>query len=105
MAHPIAAILVPLGFVQRLLGVGVDDPRFTDARDAYVDVFGPLAPGEDLEATLELACRVAKIARVLTWDRAVRAARDEGQAVDETWRSAPMETLASLLDDSYLGGA
>jgi Phosphotransferase enzyme family len=105
VAHPFAAMLVPLGFVQSLLGVGVDDPRFTDARDAYLDVFGPVAPGEDLEATLELACRVAKIARVLTWDRAVRAARDEGQEVDETWRSAPMETLASLLDDSYLGGA
>jgi hypothetical protein len=105
VAHPFAAMLVPLGFVQRLLGVEVDDPRFADARDAYLDVFGPLARGEDLAATLDLACRVAKIARVLTWDRAVRAARDEGQEVDENWTSAPMETLASLLDDSYLGGA
>jgi hypothetical protein len=35
----------------------------------------------------------------------VRAARDEGQEVDENWTTAPMETLASLLDDSYLGGA
>ena len=105
VAHPFAAMLVPLGFVQRLLGVGLDDPRFADARDAYLDVFRPVAPGEDLVATLELACCVAKIARVLTWDRAVRAARDEGQEVEESWRSAPMETLASLLDDSYLGGA
>jgi hypothetical protein len=105
VAHPFAAMLVPLGFVQRLLGVGVDDPRFADARDAYLDVFGPIATGEDLVATLELACRVAKVARALTWDRAVRAARDEGQDVDESWTSAPMETLASLLADSYLGGA
>jgi Phosphotransferase enzyme family len=105
VAHPFAAMLVPLGFVQRVLGVEVDDPRFVDARDAYLDVFSPVAPGEDLEATLDVACRVAKIARVLTWDRAVRAARDEGQEVDEAWRNAPMETLASLLDDSYLGGA
>ena len=105
VAHPFAAMLVPLGFVQRVLGVEVDDPRFVDARDAYLDVFSPVAPGEDLEATLDVACRVAKIARVLTWDRAVRAARDEGQQVDEAWRNAPMETLASLLDDSYLGGA
>ncbi len=105
VAHPFAAMLVPLGFVQRLLEVGVDDPRFADARDAYLGVFSPVAPGEDLGATLELACRVAKIARVLTWDRAVRAARDEGQEVDEAWTSAPMETLASLLDGSYLGGA
>jgi hypothetical protein len=105
VAHPFAAMLVPLGFVQRVLGVEVDDPRFVGARDAYLDVFSPVAPGEDLEATLDVACRVAKIARALTWDRAVRAARDEGQEVDEAWRNAPLETLASLLDDSYLGGA
>jgi hypothetical protein len=105
VAHPFAAMLVPLGFVQRLLGVEVDDPRFADARDAYLDVFSPVAPGEDLETTLDLACRVAKIARVLTWDRALRAARDEGLEVDENWTGGPMETLASLLDDSYLGGA
>jgi hypothetical protein len=105
VAHPFAAMLVPLGFVQRLLGAELDDPRFLDARDAYLDVFSPVAPGEDLAATLDVACRVAKIARVLTWDRAVRAARDEGQQVDENWTRAPMETLATLLDDSYLGGA
>jgi hypothetical protein len=57
------------------------------------------------QTTLDLACRVAKIARVLTWDRALRAARDEGQEVDENWTGGPMETLASLLDDSYLGDA
>jgi Phosphotransferase enzyme family len=105
VAHPFAAMLVPLGFVPRLLGVGLDDPRFAAARDAYLEVFRPIAPDEDLVVTLELACRVAKIARVLTWDRAVRAARDEGEEVEETWATAPMETLASLLDDSYLGGA
>jgi len=105
VAHPFAAMLVPLGFVQRILGVEIDDPRFADARDAYLDVFSPVAPGEDLLATLDVACRVAKIARVLTWDRAVRAAWDEGQEVDENWARAPMETLATLLDDSYLGGA
>jgi Ser/Thr protein kinase RdoA (MazF antagonist) len=105
VAYPFAAMLVPLGFVQRLLGAGLDDARFADARDAYLDVFRAIAPTEDLVATLELACRVAKIARVLTWDRAVRAARDEGQEVDKGWTIAPMETLASLLDDSYLGGA
>jgi hypothetical protein len=105
VAHPFAAMLVPLGFVQRLLGVEVDDPRFAAARDAYLDVFSAAAPGEDLVATLDVACRVAKIARVLTWDRAVRAAWDEGQEVDENWTRAPMETLATLLDDSYLGGA
>jgi hypothetical protein len=35
----------------------------------------------------------------------VRAAWNEGQEVAENWTRAPMETLATLLDDSYLGGA
>jgi hypothetical protein len=65
----------------------------------------PWHPASTTAAMLDVACRVAKIARVLTWDRGVRAARDEGQEVDEIWTRAPMETLASLLDDSYLGGA
>ncbi len=56
-------------------------------------------------ATLEVACRVAKVARVLTWTRAIEAARQEGEDLDDQWTRAPIETLASLLDDSYLGGA
>ncbi|MGH9035273.1 MAG: aminoglycoside phosphotransferase family protein [Acidimicrobiia bacterium] len=105
VAHPFAALLVPLGFVQRLLGAGLDDPRFLRARDAYLAVFEPVAPHEDLVATLELACRVAKIARVLTWERALRAAREQDEDIDADWARAPLETLASLLLDSYLGGA
>lgn len=105
VAHSFAAMLVPLGFVCRLLGVGVDDPRFARARDAYLDVFSAHTGDEDPVATLALACRVAKVARALTWDRALRAARDQGEEVDDTWSRAPLESLGSLLDDSYLGGA
>ena len=98
-------MLVPLGFVQRQLSADLDDPRFQRARDAYLDTFTAVAPGEDLAATLEVACRVAKVARVLTWDRAIQTAREQGEELDQNWAAAPMETLASLLDDSYLGGA
>jgi hypothetical protein len=105
VAHPFAAMLVPLGYLRRQLDVGLDDPRFLRPRDAYLDVFGGLAPHEELAATLELACRVAKVARVLTWDRALRAARDQGEEIDDSWARAPLETLASLLDESYVGGA
>jgi hypothetical protein len=102
VAHSFAALLVPLGMVREVVG-GVDHPTFRRVRHAYLDVFAGVAPGEDLVATLELACDVAKIARALTWERAVRAARDEGQDVDAEWASAPFETLRTLLDDSYLG--
>lgn len=105
VAHPFAAMLVPLGFVRRGLDASVDDPRFLRARDAYLGVFTDIAPREELADTLELACQVAKVARALTWDRALKAARDQGETVPDDWAAAPAETLASLVDESYLGGA
>ena len=41
--------------------------------------------------------RVATIARVLTWERALRSAWEQGEALDERWTAAPAETLATLL--------
>ncbi|MQA81473.1 MAG: phosphotransferase [Streptosporangiales bacterium] len=105
VAHPFAAMLVPLGFVQRLLDVNLDDPGFLSARDTYLQGFAHSAGDEDLAATLELACRVAKVARALTWNRALQAARDDGDEIDDGWVTAPLESVASLLDESYLGGA
>jgi hypothetical protein len=99
VAHPFAAMLVPLGFVQGELG---DDLAFARARDRYLGEFADLAPPGDLVETLETACRVAKIARVLTWERALRASREQGEPLDPRWESAPRETLATLLNDSYL---
>jgi hypothetical protein len=103
VAHSFAAMLVPLGFVATLLGTGADDPRVLAARDAYLAVFSGAA-GDDLVPTLELACRVAKIARTLTWDRAVRAAHEQGEELEDRWRLAPWETLSTLGADDHLGG-
>ena len=105
VAHPFAAMLVPLGFVQRGLGATLDDPRFLHARDAYLDVFADLAPREELAETLALACRVGKIARTLIWHRALQTAREQGEELAPEFAAAPLETLASLLDESYLGGS
>ena len=49
----------------------------------------------ELVETLELACRVGRIARALVGQRAIRAFGAE--PVDEQWRSAPGEWLRSLL--------
>jgi len=102
VAHPFAATLVPLGVLRHRLQAGVDDPRFARARDAYLDVFADRAPRAELIATLQLACRVAKIARVLTWERALRAAEEDGGTLEERWATAPAETLGSLLSDGYV---
>jgi hypothetical protein len=100
VAHPFAAMLVPLGFVERDGGPEL----LALARDAYLAVFTDVAPHEELVETLELACRVAKVARALIWDRALRSAREQGEDIDPYFASAPVETLASIVDDSYLGG-
>jgi hypothetical protein len=73
-------------------------------RDAYLEVFEDLAPREELVEWVVLAGHVGKIARVLTWERALQAAREQGEKPDDTWASAPGETLASLLEESYVAG-
>jgi hypothetical protein len=70
-------------------------------RDGYLEVFSDLGPHRELVVTLELACRVGKVARALTWQRAIGALGwDE---VDDDWARGPIESMDSLLDASYLG--
>ena len=80
VAHPFATLLVP--------GMLDADPG------AYLDGFGDR---HALREEAELARRVATIARVLTWERALRSAWEQGEALDERWTAAPAETLATLL--------
>jgi len=103
IAHPFAAMLVPLTWTQRRLAASLHAPELTQIRDAYLHMFSDLAPHTQLVATLELACRVAKVARALTWTRAI-AQSDPGQ-LDEHYANAPLACLRSLLDSSYVGGA
>jgi hypothetical protein len=104
VAHPFASMLVALGYMQgHALKVSAGDRQIRRLRDSYLDVFSDLARRAELVETLELACRVGKIARALTWNRALRTLGGEGE--EEEWARAPLETLASLLDDAYLGGA
>ena len=70
-------------------------------RDAYLEVFADLGSHAELVDTLELACRVGKVARALTWHRAISALG--WNDVDDDWARGPVESMASLLDASYLG--
>lgn len=104
VAHPFASMLVGLGAVQaHVLKVPVGDPKVLRLRDAYLEAFTDIAPRAELVETLELACRVAKIARTLTWDRAVRALGPK-QVCDD-WACAPLEIMASFLDSCRVGAA
>jgi hypothetical protein len=104
VAHPFAAMRLPLYFTQRAVEAGLDDPRLLRVRDAYLDVFADLAPRDELIESVVLAGHVGKIARALTWERALRAAREQGEELDDYWANAPLEALASLRDDSYIAG-
>lgn len=102
VAHPFAAVFTALGVVRHDLGTHGRDPRVLAVRDAYLGVFADVAPHAELVATLELACRVAKVARALTWERAMRAVRESGEPVDEDWATAPLFYLSAVLQASYL---
>lgn len=103
VAHPLSSMLVALGFMQHhVLGAPIDDARLLRLRNAYLEAFSDLAPHAELVETMELACRVGKIARSLVWHRAV-GAFPTGEVVEE-WADGPFQSLTSLLDDSYLTG-
>jgi hypothetical protein len=96
VAHPFASMMLGLGALQARFQVAVDDPVVTRPRDAYLEVFSDLAPHADLVAELELACRVGKVARALTWDRALRT------DPSSDYRDAPLKCLAALLDNTWI---
>jgi hypothetical protein len=93
---------LPLFFAQRALEAELEDARLLRVRNAYLEVFEDLAPHDELIEWLMLAGHVGKIARVLTWERALQAAREQGEELDGA--TAPRETLAALLEESYVAG-
>jgi hypothetical protein len=98
VAHPFASMLLGLGMIGLQLEVPSDDPAVIRPRDAYLEVFGDLASHAELVEKLELACRVGKVGRALSWDRAMRLQGEEtGEFAD-----APLRALGSLLSDSAI---
>jgi hypothetical protein len=98
VAHPFASVLVTAAVVRAQLGVGPDDPAVRRIRDAYLEAWTDLAPPRELVAELELACWVGKVARALTWDRALRA---QGHDQAREFADAPRQLLTALLADSW----
>lgn len=108
VAHPFTSALVPITFVRdHVLGgdLSDDDPRLTKLRDAYLAPYAALHDQStaELVPTLTLACRLAKVARALVWQRALDGYGPGG--APEQWAAAPLATLSGLLGDSPYGGA
>ena len=93
VAHPFASMLVALGFLHLRHGRTAADPMFVRMRDAYLEPFTGLAPRASLVAEVELACRVGKVARALTWERAAGSSAE--------FARAPLETLLALDADWF----
>lgn len=98
VAHPFASMLVTAAAVRRHVGVAQDDPAVRRIRDAYLEVWSDLLPHRQLVAELELACWVGKVARALTWERALRA---QGHDQAREFADAPRQHLAALLADGW----
>ncbi|HEU5074231.1 MAG TPA: phosphotransferase, partial [Polyangiaceae bacterium] len=94
VAHPFASLLVLLATLQHTLEARPGDARVLRVRDAYLEPFSALATRRELIATAELACRVAKAARVLTWQRAI------GNAPPDDYAGIPFGKLTDLLHDT-----
>ncbi|MFC0678063.1 phosphotransferase [Lysobacter korlensis] len=97
VSHPFATMLHGLGWVPPHLGVAADDPQMLRLRDAYLGAFTDFGTHADLVRTLELACRVAKVARCLSWSRAIGMG-DEARGFER----APIELFTGIPDASYL---
>ena len=93
VAHPFASLLVLLRSLRLALEVAADDRRVLRVRDAYLEAFGTLASRRELVETADLACRVAKLARVLTWQRAI------GDKPPHDYAPIPFGALLELLQD------
>jgi hypothetical protein len=98
VSHPFASMLVPLDYLPELLDAGPEDARVLRVRDAYLEPFSDLGSHAELVETLGLARRVARIARALTWERALRHVPP--QELSEEWADGPYVNLVSLLDES-----
>jgi hypothetical protein len=99
VAHPFSSMLLGLGMIHLRLGVGADDPAVVRPRDAYLEVFGDLAGHAELVEELELACQVGKVARALSWERALRM---QGWEQAGEFADAPLQALGSLLSGTWI---
>jgi Ser/Thr protein kinase RdoA (MazF antagonist) len=89
VAHPFTALFVPLGVAAQ---DDLDDAGLTRLRESYLEVFSDLAPMPALRRGLATALRIARLQRVTSWDRALRAAPG-----DPDWGHRLLHALRRLL--------
>ncbi|UJA20844.1 aminoglycoside phosphotransferase family protein [Thermoleophilia bacterium SCSIO 60948] len=102
VGHPFGAMMVPLGFAVRRLGFEEGGADFERFRDAYLEPFTDLRPLPELVRELELACRLALIARALGEQRALEAPRRLGEPLGFEWPDPVAIPLRALAGGDYI---
>lgn len=98
VGHPFMSLLIALGHAKMKLKCHDLDPALVLARDAYLAHWQGVASHEALVQSQVLACRLALVSRSLVWQRAIQSG---GEAV-ASYRRAPLQSLAYLLEEAHL---
>ena len=69
LAHPLTALFIPLNVLAHRLEAGRDDPRLQRVADAGIEVWGDVAPVNELRRALPDALRFGRLGRVESWLR------------------------------------
>lgn len=94
IAHPFGSLVVTFRFLEELNGLAPSDPWFERLRDAYLEPWG-----RGLEATFDLAMRVAMLAQLCSWLRHRDAMPDEARVgFDKQYAIVMRRALARVVD-------
>ncbi len=99
VGHPFALLLVSLRSAAHRFTLPHGGPELLRLRDAYLEPWTRFAPREQLIREVSLALHVAKVARALSWQRALLDADDE--ALRE-WGDAVPGWLGELLEPDVI---
>jgi hypothetical protein len=97
LSEPLAALMVPLGWIARHLDTTADDERVLGVAEPALEVWSDLAPMAELRAALPAALRLARLARCESWLRCYPAMTDTELT---EFGEAAAYWLASAGDDS-----
>ncbi len=99
LGHPFALLLVGLRVAADRFTLPHGDPALLRLRDAYLEPWSSFAPHAQLAREVELAMKVAKVARALSWQRALLDA--ESDALTE-WGDAVPGWLTETLEPDVI---
>jgi hypothetical protein len=99
IGHPFALLLVSLRSAAHRFTLEHGGPELLRLRDAYLEPWTRFAPRDQLVREVTLALHVAKVARALSWQRALLDADEE--AIRE-WGDAVPGWLGELLEPDVI---